>query len=483
MYMNQNQAVLGTAPVLALMKKYSIPCILSLMVAALYNIVDQIFIANASYLGSAGNAANTVVFPLTVVALSIAVMTGDGACAFVSISMGKKEDHQAAQAVGNAIEAMVVSSIVITVLYLLFAGQILTFFGAAVNEATFAASQSYFFWITMGIPAYMIGQGLNPILRSDGAPRFAMGVTLCGAAVNIVLDPVFIFGFKWGMMGAALATILGQIVTCLISVWYMARRTMLIRLDRESFRFSFAIFKNCVVLGMTSFLSQISIVASMAAIQNMTVKYGGLSPIYSQAAYAQIPMAVIGIVMKFFQIIISVAVGLAAGCIPVAGYNIGAGLKERVCQLFTSLLLAEAMVGAVAWLIAELFPIGLISLFGASSESVYYTQFAVKCFRIFLSMTVLATVNKGCFIYLQALGKGKESAALSLCREIVFGVGFALVLPLWFGLDGVLYSMPASDLCTFFMTVFIIRQTYKELGQSQTSLLAQSFARLKKQAG
>ncbi|MFR1618587.1 MAG: MATE family efflux transporter, partial [Dysosmobacter welbionis] len=210
-------------------------------------------------------------------------------------------------------------------------------------------------------------------------------------------------------------------------------------------------------------LSQISLVAAMAAINNMLQKYTGLDPVFSQPQYAQIPMAVVGIVMKFFQIVISIAVGLAAGCIPVVGYNIGAGHKDRARSLFTYLLAAEAAVGAVALVLVELFPRQLIALFGAANESVYYTEFAIRSFRIYLCMMIFACVNKGTFIYLQSLGKALASTLLSLMREVVFGVGFALLLPTFYGLDGVLYSMPVSDILTFIIAAVLIRRTYREL--------------------
>ena len=204
----------------------------------------------------------------------------------------------------------------------------------------------------------------------------------------------------------------------------------------------------------------------MAAINNMIRKYGALDEIFGQERYAQIPMAVVGIVMKFFQIVISIVVGMAAGCIPVVGFNMGAGKKERVRSLFTRLLLSEAIVGAVALFIVEVFPKQLIGIFGAANESTYYTEFALKAFRIYLCMMVLACVNKACFIFLQAMGKAVESTMLSMVREIVFGVGFALLLPLFFGLDGVLYSMPLSDVLTFVIAVILIMKTYRELTKS-----------------
>ena len=453
-------------PVGKLMRMYSVPCIISLLVAALYNIVDQIFIANASYLGSYGNAANTVVFPLTIVALAVAVMIGDGACAHVSILLGMKKSDDAASTVGTAVILTIVSSLIITALYLIFSKAILTMFGGTVNEETYRQASEYFFWITVGIPFYMFGQTMNPIIRSDGNPRFAMVSTLVGAVFNIFFDPILIFGLKWGMMGAAVATIAGQIITALLSLWYLVHMKA-VKLSRRSFHLRWDLIKRFLPLGMTSLLSQISLVAAMAAVNNMIRKYGALDPIFGQEQYAQIPMAVVGIVMKFFQIVISIAVGLAAGCIPVTGYNVGAGRKDRARKLFILLLKAEALVGFIALLIVELMPEKLIGIFGAANESVYYTEFAVRSFRIYLCMMVLATVNKGTFIYLQSLGKALASTLISLIREIVFGVGFALLLPIFFGLDGVLYSMPVSDALTFIIAAFVIIRTLKELSAPQ----------------
>ena len=459
---HRENSFLEREPVGKLMTKYAVPCIISLLVAALYNIVDQIFIANATYLGSYGNAANTVVFPLTVVALAIAVMIGDGACAFVSISLGKGEKEDAHRSIGSAVILCIVSSLLITFLYLVFADSILTAFGGRVNDETFHQAQSYFFWITVGLPFYMFGQAMDPIIRSDGSPRFAMVSTLAGAVVNIILDPVFIFVFRLGMMGAALATVLGQVLTAVLAIWYLCHMKA-VKLEKSSFGLHLHLAKRYLALGMTSFLSQISLVAAMMAINNMIQKYGALDAVFSNPEYAQIPMAVVGIVMKFFQIVISIAVGLAAGCIPVVGYNVGAGRRDRVKALFTRLLTCEALVGAVALIIVEFFPRALIGIFGAANESQAYTDFAVKAFRTYLCLMPLATVNKGTFIYLQSVGKALASTLISMIREVVFGVGFALLLPIFFGLDGVLYSMPVSDFLTFLIAFFVIRKTYKEL--------------------
>ena len=257
-----------------LMRKYAVPCIISLVVAALYNIVDQIYIANADYLGSFGNAANTVVFPMTVVALAIAVMIGDGVCAFVSILLGSHREEDAHRTIGNAVVLTVVSSLVVTAVYLLLADPILTLFGGRVNEDTFRLAREYFFWITLGIPFYMFGQAMNPIIRSDGSPRFAMVSTVAGAVTNIFLDWLLIYPLHMGMMGAAIATVLGQILTAALSVWYLCHMRA-VKLEKSSFGIFPDLMKKYLPLGITSFLRQASLAVSRAAVQNSCAN-GGL---------------------------------------------------------------------------------------------------------------------------------------------------------------------------------------------------------------
>lgn len=232
--MQQNQSHLADAPVGKLMCSYAIPCLISLLVGALYNIVDQIFIANADYLGSYGNAANTVVFPLTVIALAVSVMIGDGCCAFVSINLGQKHADRASQSVGNAVVLTVVSGAIICAAYLIFGDALITAFGGRVNDETFCLSREYLFYIAPGIPFYMFGQAMNPIIRADGNPRFAMLSTLTGAAINIVLDPIFIFVLRWGMMGAAIATVMGQAATAVLAVWYLLH-TRVVTIHRHNY--------------------------------------------------------------------------------------------------------------------------------------------------------------------------------------------------------------------------------------------------------
>lgn len=465
----KSNAFLETEPVGKLMAKYAVPCVISLLVAALYNVVDQIFIANATYLGSFGNAANTVVFPVTVVALAIAVLIGDGCCAFVSLSLGGGREEDAHKSIGSAIILCILCSVVLTAAYLIFMEPILTLFGGKVNEETYACAREYFFWISLGIPFYMFGQAMNPIIRSDGSPKFAMAATLAGAATNLVLDPILIYPLHMGMMGAAVATVLGQILTAGLSIWYLFHMKA-VHLRKTSFGLFGGLMRRYLAMGITSFLSQIALVLSMAAFQNMCTKYGALDPIFGQPEYSQIPLAVMGIVMKFYQIAISIAIGMAAGCIPVVGYNIGAGRKDRAKKLFTYLLLWELGIGIAALCIVEIFPRQLIGIFGAANESAYYTDFAVRSFRIYLCLIFLSMLNKGTFIYLQAMGKALASTMISLTREVIFGVSLPMILPRFFGLDGLLYSFPLADILTFVFALVVIIRTDRELSSPNLAL-------------
>ncbi|MBQ7219904.1 MAG: MATE family efflux transporter [Synergistaceae bacterium] len=462
--MNSN-IFLERDPVSKLLVRYSVPLIISLLVAALYNIVDQIFIANADYLGSNGNAANNVVFPLTVIALAFTLLIGDGVCAFVSMSLGSRQAKQAGDAVGSAALLSSTAGLVIALLYWLFRDELLTFFGGRVNNETFRLAKEYFTWIIPGIPFYVFGQAMNPIISADGSPNYVMFSTLMGAGINIVLDPLFIFGFHWGMTGAALATIMGQIFTAMMSARYLAFKMMAVDFSRTNLSYNPRLMKRYLPLGLCSFISQVSLVISVASVNMMIRKYGALDPVFGQPEYSQIPMAIIGIVMKFFQIVISVVVGLSASCTPITGYNIGAGRPDRVRRLFTLLLACEAAIGMIALVIVEVFPAEIAELFGASGESVYYLNYTVKSFRVYLCLIVFACVNKAAFIFIQAMGRAWTSAGLSVIREVFFGAGMTIILPMFWGLDGVLWSMPVSDALTFIVSVAVIVMIYRELGR------------------
>lgn len=461
-----------------LMRGYAIPCIISLLVAALYNIVDQIFIGWG--VGAEGNSATNIVFPLTVLALAVATMIGDGACSFVSISLGSGDAEKAHRSVGNAIVLSIAAGLVIMAAFLLAESPLLRLFGAGddLSELTLGYTHDYFFWIAIGIPFYMFGQAVNPIIRSDGSPRVAMVVTLAGAIANVILDPVAIFILDWGVAGAAIATVAGQVLTAVISLVYLFHMKA-IRLSRHSFALSGTLCAKFLPLGFTSFLSQFSLVLSMAVMNNMISKYGAVSAFatlneQTGRMVADIPMAVQGIVMKYYQIVISIVVGMAAGCIPIVGYNYGASEFSRCRAIMKWLLLCEAAVGAVATLLFEFLPVPLINLFGTGNPQVYY-DFAKLAFRIYLCMTVLDCVNKACFIFLQSLGKAAASTFLSLLREVILAVPLAILLPKLAaslfgaenGIYGLLVSMPCAAIVTFLAAAVLIVRTARQLRRQE----------------
>ncbi len=297
---------LGTERVGKLMRKFAVPCVISLLVGALYNIVDQIYIGWG--VGYLGNGATNVVFPLTVLGLGIGVMIGDGCCSFVSIALGKKDGQSAGTAVGNAIVLSAAAGLALAALYAVFQEPILRLFGA--TEANYGYAKEYFTWITVGMPIYLFGQTMNPVIRSDGSPRWAMVSMLAGAILNVILDPVAIFLLHWGVAGAAIATVAGQLVTAALAVVYLFRMKA-IRLTSSSFRLDWKLIGRFLSLGICSFLAQISLVIAMAATNNMLVRYGAGTQYGSD-----IPLTVLGIVMKVFQIIISVVIGMSGAASP-----------------------------------------------------------------------------------------------------------------------------------------------------------------------
>jgi len=443
-----------------LMLRFSIPCIMSLLVSALYNIVDQIFIGRG--VGFLGNGATNVVFPVTVIALSLSLLVGDGCAAYLSICQGRRDGEHAHRSVGNAVVFIVSSGLVLTLLYALFRDSILWGFGATENNIGYA--REYFSYLIPGIPFFMFANAMNSVIRADGSPQFAMFSTLTGCALNVVLDPVAIFVLGWGMKGAALATITGQIVSALLAVYYLFKPKSF-RLERLSFKPDTEILKHVLPLGISSFLTQVSIVVIMAVMNNVLVIYGARSK-YG----ADIPMTVVGIVMKVFQIVVSIAVGIAAGAQPIVGYNYGAGLWRRVKLIFRTMMIAEFSVGLVSMICFEMFPMQIISIFG--SEDGLYNEFAVLAFRIFLGGIVLCCIQKSCSIFLQSMGKPALSMLLSLLRDFVLSVPLTLVLPGFFGVTGALYSGPAADVISFGAAVLCMAAVFRNLKRLEDEQMA-----------
>ena len=463
--MNQNtNQYMAEESIGKLMLRFSIPCIMSLLVSALYNIVDQIFIGRG--IGFLGNGATNVVFPVTVIALSLSLLVGDGCAAYLSICQGRRDGEHAHRSVGNAVVFITASGIVLTLLYAFFRDSILWGFGATENNIGYA--REYFLYLIPGIPFFMFANAMNSVIRADGSPQFAMFSTLIGCALNVVLDPVAIFVLGWGMKGAALATITGQIVSALLAVYYLFRPKSF-RLKRISFKPDAEILKHVLPLGISSFLTQVSIVVIMAVMNNVLVIYGAGSK-YG----ADIPMTVVGIVMKVFQIVISVVVGIAAGAQPIVGYNYGAGLWRRVKLIFRTMMAAEFSVGLVSLICFEVFPVQIISVFG--SEDGLYNEFAVLAFRVFLGGIVLCCIQKSCSIFLQSMGKPALSMLLSLLRDFVLSVPLTLVLPRFFGVTGALYSGPAADVISFGAAVLCMAAVCRKLNRLEDGEVALSGA-------
>jgi Na+-driven multidrug efflux pump len=452
-----SQNLFETTSLNQLMMKYSIPCILSLLIASLYNMVDQVFIGRG--VGYLGNGATTVVYPITVIALAIALWIGDGCAAHLSICQGKKDSEQANKSVANAIIIVLLFSILMLALCFAFKHQILQMFGATENN--YAYAEEYFNIILLGIPFYMFGSAMNSIIRADGSPQFALMSTLLGCIMNVILDPIAIFVLGWGMKGAAIATIAGQIATALLTFIYLLHSKN-IKLHKNSFRLNIGIMKTISTLGISSFLTQISIVLIMAVMNNALVSYGALSKYGSD-----IPLTVVGIVMKMFAIAIAFIVGVASGCQPIVGYNRGAGRHDRVKELYKKMMIIEFIIGLIATLCFELFPIQLINLFGKDNGALY-NEFAVLAFRIYLSSTTLCAIQKASSIFLQSIGKPIQSMVLSLARDFVLLAPLCIILPVHLGVVGPLYAAPIADIICLIITICIMAYTLKGIDQNRS---------------
>lgn len=437
---------LAQAPIAPLILKFAVPCTLSLLVSSLYNIVDQIFIGWG--VGYLGNGATNVVFPITVIALAIALMIGDGCAAFLSICQGKNDEERSHRSVGNAITLLLLCSVLLVIFFAVCRNSILAAFGATENNLPYAID--YFNVIIIGIPFYILTNGLNSIIRADGSPKFAMISTLVGCIMNVILDPIAIFVLDWGVTGAALATIAGQIVSAILGIGYLFRARSF-RLRKGSFRLRASLLGQFLPLGISSLLTQVSIVIIMGVMNTTLVKYGALSQ-YG----ADIPMTVVGIVMKVFQIVIAFVVGIAAGCQPIVGYNYGAGNGPRVWKIFKTMMLAEVVIGLISTLAFQIFPVQIISLFGSESE--LYNEFASYTFRIYLSAILLCCIHKAISIFLQSLGKPVQSMLLSLMRDFILCVPMILLFPTMMepAVIGPLYSAPISDIITIIIAVIMM---------------------------
>lgn len=431
----EENTFLGQGKISKLLLKFSLPCILSLLISALYNIVDQIFIGN-SKLGYLGNAATGIVFPLTIIAQAFAWCFGDGSAAYLSICQGRGNTSRSHKCVGTAIEfTLLFGVILLTVGYGCMDG-ILRLFGASDN--TIGLSVDYFTIVLAFFPVFMLFNMLNAVIRADGSPAFSMLSMASGAVINIILDPVFIFACDFGIKGAAWATVIGQSVSFIICIVYFFR-SKTFRLRAASFIPAPKVFGSAVKLGISTFITQMSIVVISLVCNIVLFKYGSLSK-YGP----DIPISVISVETKVFTVIINIVVGIVLGGQPIVGYNMGAQKFDRVKQTYRDILIATLFVGLVATLIIEIFPKAVVSIFGNGDE--LYFEFAIMTFRIFLSLVTLTCFIKMTSIFFQAVGHPIKAAAVSLSRDIVCFVPLVTTLPLAFGIQGALYAAPAADI-------------------------------------
>ncbi len=455
----KKENILGTEKISKLLVKFAIPAIISMVVNALYNIVDQVFIGQG--VGYLGNGATTVVFPLTCFAMSFAMLFGDGAASFMSLKLGQKDEEGARRGTAAGILSLVLSGIIIAVAYLIFMEPFCRLFGA--TEAILPYALDYGIIITIGIPFCAICAGGASIIRADGRPLFNMIGLLVGCFLNLVLDPIFIFVFHWGVKGAALATIIGQIANALLNTWYFAFRMKSFHITKSDWAAAFGYIGRISKLGVSSFITQISLVLAMAARNNVLITYG------AQSKYgSEIPITTLGITMKVFNIIMCIVFGLAGGSQPIFGYNYGSGDYKRVKKTYRTVVSIATIISMVAFLAAQIFPLQIISIFG--NESDLYNEFAVKCMRIYLLGIPIFGVQVVTGVFFQALGYPIQSSLVSLSKQVLFSIPATLILPIWMGVEGCLWAGPVSDVFAIILTLSLLLIYWKKIFSSKAKV-------------
>ena len=450
--------LLGKAKLGKLMLKFCIPCILSLLVSALYNIVDQIFVGN-SELSVLGNAATGVVFPIFIIAQAFAWWIGDGCAAYLNICQGMGETEKSHKAVGTGIVLTVFISVVLIAVFFPLKRQLLTTFGASDDSIGYAIE--YFNIILAFFPVYMAMNMMNAVVRADGAPGWSMASMLSGALVNIALDPTFIYGCKWGMAGAAWATVIGQCVSFVIAVIYFFR-TKTFRLKLKSFIPDFKAVAPAIKLGISSFITQVTIVIISLVCNIMLAKYGAMS-VYG----VNIPIALIAVESKVFTVVVNIIVGIVLGCQPIIGYNMGARNYSRIKRLYLYILSSTVIICLLFTVLFEAAPNAVVAIFGNPDPNQVdpqrYWEFGRKLFRIFLMFVTFTCTVKMSSIFFQALGKPVLATIASLVRDIVCFVPLVCTLPLAMGIEGCLWAAPIADAIAIVVTLALTVICFKGL--------------------
>ena len=433
-----------------LIMKFSIPCVIAMVVNALYSIVDQIFIGQG--VGYIGNAATNVTFPFIVLALGFSLLLGDGAAAFYSIKLGEKNKEEGAKAIGNAIILMVILGLIFLLVGYIFMEKLLWCFGATNTNISIALD--YMRIILIGFPFMILAAGLNSIIRADGSPEYAMLAMIVGAVTNIILGPIFIFTFDMGVKGAAIATIIGQILSCMVSVMYL-KKFKNIKFKREYLKLDINVSKTIMLFGVSSLITQVAVTVIIIVSNNMLKDYGAQS-IYG----SDIPLSAIGIVMKVNELLIGVVIGIAIGGQPILGYNYGAKNFTRVKDTYFMLIKIATVVSIIGFIIFQFFTQSIINLFGQNDS--LYNEFALKSFKIFLSLCMFIGFELTTCVFFQAIGKPAKALILTLCKQTFFIVPLMIILPKFLGVLGVLYAGPCAEILSVVVTIILITSELKK---------------------
>jgi putative MATE family efflux protein len=430
---NNELSMFETESLGKLMLKFSVPAIISMVVNSIYNIVDQIFIGwGVNYIG---NAATNVTYPLVTTMMAFSTMIADGCVAYFSLKMGEKRSDLAAKTMGNGIHLALLAGVIMLVVSEIFMEPVLLLCGGTEQVMPYAIEYGR---ITMiGVPFVCISMTISSIIRAEGNPRYAMLCMITGCITNVVLDALFVLGFKWGMAGAAWATIIGQALNMVLALLYLPKFKS-VKLEKANMKFDGAILKGFVPLGISSFFTQAAATVVTICMNNLMVKYGSES-IYG----ADIPLAAFGIVMKVNAIIVSVMVGLGIGSQPIVGYNYGAKKYDRVKTVYLRTITIGTIVAACGWLCFQFCPQAIVNIFGQASD--LYNEFAVKCFREFLCVCFLLGFIIPTGIFFQSIGKPAKAIISNMTRQLLFFIPNMFILSNIFGLQGLLYAGPVSD--------------------------------------
>ncbi|MDE6788611.1 MAG: MATE family efflux transporter [Ruminococcus sp.] len=434
-----------------LMVKFAVPSIIGMLVSALYNIVDQLFIGKG--VGTDGNAATNIAFPFSTMCIAVALLLGIGGASCFNLAMGRGDTKRAGYFAGNAFTMLIISGVVISAITFAFLTPLLKLFGSTDNILPYA--QDYVFVSAFGFPFLILTTGGGHIIRADGSPQMTMACNLTGAIINTILDALFVLVFDWGMKGAALATVIGQVVSAIIVIVYI-RKFRTVKLTADHFKPHWATIQRVASIGMASCFNQLAIMIVQIVLNNSLKHYGGLS-VYG----ADEPIAVAGIVMKVNMIVFSIVIGLAQGTQPIESYNYGAKTYSRVRQAYTLALTTGAVISIIAFICFQLFPRQILSVFGTGTDT--YFDFGTKFFRIFLFFTWLNCIQPISSTFFTSIGKPIKGVFLSLTRQILFFIPILLVLPLFFGIDGIVYTGCTADFLSAFVAVIMTVYEFKSM--------------------